>query len=242
MSFDTAPSTFSVSAPTFNISGTRVHIATTFYKGHALCNKSYRPAPAGLGNWRGMQELGTEWMSDIYELCSRCESKHLASQPEPEAWPAGKTFGELTPAQQKAATRRAAGQLQDELQAAAPAISQIMDEAGADPEISAETTRCDLFCMEICEYALARRFPEPLTPEQATAETIAALGDQARKFRVESSPNPHACEPLRAATVRTVVRACQPLADIREVLPALQKLPGIVQISADRRDVQIFRA
>jgi hypothetical protein len=46
------------------------------------------------------------------------------------AWPAGKTFGELSPADKAAASRQAAGQLQAELERAAPAIAEILkDEA-----------------------------------------------------------------------------------------------------------------
>jgi hypothetical protein len=46
-------------------------------------------------------------------------------------WPAGKTFGELTPAQQRAAVTRAARQLQSELQANAGAIGAAIDAAEA---------------------------------------------------------------------------------------------------------------
>ena len=47
---------------------------------------------------------------------------------EPDlAWPPGKTFGELTPAQRQAAIRRTARQLEAELQANAAAIGRIMD-------------------------------------------------------------------------------------------------------------------
>jgi hypothetical protein len=46
-------------------------------------------------------------------------------------WPAGKTFGELTPAQQRAAVTRAARQLQSELQANAGAIGAAIDVAEA---------------------------------------------------------------------------------------------------------------
>jgi hypothetical protein len=42
-------------------------------------------------------------------------------------WPAGKTFGELSPAERIIATRRAARQLQAELERAAPAITEIMN-------------------------------------------------------------------------------------------------------------------
>jgi hypothetical protein len=53
---------------------------------------------------------------------------------DPTAWPAGKTFGELTPAQKIAAGKRAAAQLQDELQRNAPAISAAMDAAEAEEQ------------------------------------------------------------------------------------------------------------
>lgn len=39
----------------------------------------------------------------------------------------GKTFGQMTPAEQYAATKRAAGQLQAELQANAAAIGRVLD-------------------------------------------------------------------------------------------------------------------
>lgn len=45
-------------------------------------------------------------------------------------WPAGKTFGELTPAQRNAASKRAAGQLEGDLAADADAIVQVLDGAG----------------------------------------------------------------------------------------------------------------
>jgi hypothetical protein len=51
---------------------------------------------------------------------------------DPEAWPAGKTFGELTPEQKRAAQRRASDQLSAELTANADAIGKIMDHADAD--------------------------------------------------------------------------------------------------------------
>jgi hypothetical protein len=42
-------------------------------------------------------------------------------------WPAGKTFGELTPEQKRAAIRQAAARLQDELTRNAAAISAVLD-------------------------------------------------------------------------------------------------------------------
>jgi len=51
---------------------------------------------------------------------------------EPDAWPAGLTFGELSPAQRAAATRRATAQLQAELTANADAIGAAMDAAEAE--------------------------------------------------------------------------------------------------------------
>jgi len=42
---------------------------------------------------------------------------------------AGRTFGQLSPAERAAVTRQAAGQLQAELTAAAPAIAKALDEA-----------------------------------------------------------------------------------------------------------------
>lgn len=43
------------------------------------------------------------------------------------AWPAGKTFGELTPAQRRAAMRAACRKLETELQAMAPAIGAVLE-------------------------------------------------------------------------------------------------------------------
>jgi hypothetical protein len=52
-------------------------------------------------------------------------------QPEPaDHWPAGKTFGDLTPRQRQAAIRRAGDQLSAELVANAETIGRIL----ADPE------------------------------------------------------------------------------------------------------------
>lgn len=42
-------------------------------------------------------------------------------------WPAGKTFGELTPAQKRAAISRTVARMQEELQAAAPEIEAILN-------------------------------------------------------------------------------------------------------------------
>jgi hypothetical protein len=59
----------------------------------------------------------------------------ITSAPEPPAleiiwhWPAGKTFGELSPADRAIASRQAARQLQAELERIAPAISAIMKES-----------------------------------------------------------------------------------------------------------------
>jgi hypothetical protein len=50
---------------------------------------------------------------------------------DPTAWPAGKRFGELSPEQKIAVAKRAAAQLQDELQRNAAAISAAMDAAEA---------------------------------------------------------------------------------------------------------------
>jgi hypothetical protein len=60
--------------------------------------------------------------------------------PEADAWPAGKTFGELTPAQRHAAIVRAAHALQDELTANAPASGAVMDgaEEPARPRVLGE--------------------------------------------------------------------------------------------------------
>jgi hypothetical protein len=55
------------------------------------------------------------------------------TRPDPTAWPAGKTFGELSPAQRRAAVTRAAAQLQAELDASAEHIGRIMDGAESDP-------------------------------------------------------------------------------------------------------------
>jgi hypothetical protein len=50
---------------------------------------------------------------------------------DPTAWPAGKRFGELSPEQKIAVAKRAAAQLQDELQRNSAAISAAMDAAEA---------------------------------------------------------------------------------------------------------------
>jgi hypothetical protein len=81
-----------------------------------------------------------------------------------------------------------------------------------------------------------------LTPDQATVETMRALGDLAPKFRVASITSEISSGPLSAATVCTTVSVSAPLTSVAEVLPALSVLPGIVQLSAGRRDVAIFRS
>lgn len=48
------------------------------------------------------------------------------SSKDDTSWPEGKTFGELTPAQRRAATERAVSQLQDQLTAAAPGIARVL--------------------------------------------------------------------------------------------------------------------
>lgn len=57
------------------------------------------------------------------------------------AWPAGKTFGELTAAQRAAAVGRAAGQLQAELTAAAPAIAAVLEQDDPPAAIAQVTIR-----------------------------------------------------------------------------------------------------
>lgn len=52
----------------------------------------------------------------------------LAQAQQDEAWPEGKAFGQLTPAQQRAAGRRAGGQLEAELNQNADAIGRVLDE------------------------------------------------------------------------------------------------------------------
>jgi hypothetical protein len=63
----------------------------------------------------------------------------------------GKTFGEMTPGERRAAVERALDQLQDELQAAAPKIAAILDAAGRklprDITVSKRTTHvCSSGC------------------------------------------------------------------------------------------------
>ena len=70
---------------------------------------------------------------------------------DPTAWPAGKTFGELTPAQKIAAGKRAAAQLQDELQRNSAAISAAMDTAEAG-ELDQPTHASRMAC-EVYRYA-----------------------------------------------------------------------------------------
>ncbi len=55
------------------------------------------------------------------------EPARLQAEPEPVEW-AGRTFGQLTDDEKARVTRQAAGQLQAELQAAAPAIAQVLDD------------------------------------------------------------------------------------------------------------------
>jgi hypothetical protein len=54
----------------------------------------------------------------------------IITAPEPRAWrwPAGKTFGQLSPAERLIASRRSARQLQDHLERAAPAITEILEQ------------------------------------------------------------------------------------------------------------------
>lgn len=57
------------------------------------------------------------------------------------AWPAGKKFGELTAAQRAAATGRAAGQMQAELTAAAPAIAAVLEQDDPPTAVAQVTVR-----------------------------------------------------------------------------------------------------
>jgi hypothetical protein len=56
---------------------------------------------------------------------SICYGPDEPAQDEPVDW-AGRTFGQLSPDERARATRKAAGQLQAELTAAAPAIAQVL--------------------------------------------------------------------------------------------------------------------
>jgi hypothetical protein len=90
-----------------------------------------------------------------------------------DSWPAGKTFGELTPAQKHAAATRAAKQLQSELRKNAGAIGAAMDAAETPPTRthgrSATVTRDEIIASVLCKDPAVSR---------ATAEWVAddALG------------------------------------------------------------------
>lgn len=56
---------------------------------------------------------------------------------------AGKTFGQMNADERKAAMRRVADRLQAELQAAAPEITRIMDEAETGPRPAPLCPGCD---------------------------------------------------------------------------------------------------
>jgi hypothetical protein len=59
--------------------------------------------------------------------CRWLSSTTTDTAPPAWRWPAGKTFGELSPAERALETRQAARQLQAELERAAPAIAEIMN-------------------------------------------------------------------------------------------------------------------
>jgi hypothetical protein len=81
---------------------------------------------------------------------------------EPEVEWAGRTFGQLTADEKARVTRQAAGQLQTELQAAAPAIAQVLDEADRTDRTAAveqfldeQLDRDDMTLAEIAAEAVA---------------------------------------------------------------------------------------
>jgi hypothetical protein len=71
-----------------------------------------------------------------------------------------------------------------------------------------------------------------MTPEQATAATVSALGRLARQFRVESMPAAFQRGPLAGASAVTIVRSARPGADLGEAAGALAAMPEVVQVSA----------
>ena len=73
-----------------------------------------------------------------------------------------------------------------------------------------------------------------MTPEQATAAVISALGDLARQFRVESRPASFARGPLAGASAVTIVRAARPGADLAWAAGVLAGMPEVIQVSAAR--------
>jgi hypothetical protein len=71
------------------------------------------------------------------------------------AWPAGATFGELTPGQKQAAARRACEQLSAELTAAAPAIAAALDAADHEHEPGAPSGHLAAYAPEGDGYLVA---------------------------------------------------------------------------------------
>jgi hypothetical protein len=94
----------------------------------------------------------------------------------------------------------------------------------------------------ICPSCQAAPASEPASPDLAEGfhvlgtQPAAADGDGGRSYEAAV-----ARQALRDATVRTVVTVAAPLTSTADVLPALEMLPGIVQISASGRDVIIYR-
>jgi hypothetical protein len=80
-------------------------------------------------------------------------------------WPEGKTLGELTPDEKRAAIDHAAARLQQELTAAAPEISRIMDEA-----IAGETRTCRWCELETSERGALHRYGLALPVEYACTD------------------------------------------------------------------------
>jgi len=116
--------------------------------GHGLVRESVQIVAYDTPQARSLHRI-QEWRGG----CGAVQIGQPETAPEDTSWPAGKTFGQLTPAQQRAATKRAASQLETELRAMAPQISAVMD--SAEPA-DTEPQQCD------AETATWRSAPELL--------------------------------------------------------------------------------
>ena len=115
---------------------------------------------------------------------------YMADQAAEHEWPAGKTFGELTPAQKANAARRAGKQLEAELKVAGPAIEAIMAEPAGRPRcpecdtISGHSAFCPQHPEDTSDRPRARYIhaDDGLANEYATSAIQVAAGLLASQY------------------------------------------------------------
>lgn len=129
----------------------------------------------------GFTYVFVDWSAPGVVLSPAWYSADAVIPADPLAWPLGKTFGQLTTAQQRAAQQRAGARLEAELTANDEGIGKVMDEAQEETETctcghgrgthyrstgpcepcaveyrhAARPMYCDAFRLQLCGYSAA---------------------------------------------------------------------------------------